>query len=275
MVSKRVFITGGASGLGKETALAFAKQGYKVCIGDVNDKRGQEVEKELSAIKTGCVYRHCDVSKSRDLEAIRDELVREWNGVDVVINNAGVAGVAGYIEDSTLTDWDWVLNINLMGVVRGCKTFIPVLKEQGGGHIVNVASMAGLMNAPMMANYNVSKAGVVSLSETLRTELAPFNIGTTVVCPAFFETNLCESLRSTVDGVEGKVKKMMARAGVTAADVANAIYRATTKNEFYVLTHREEKRLWQFKRIWPDGFAYLLKKKTEGFMPGTKTSGSS
>ncbi|PID42342.1 MAG: short chain dehydrogenase [Gammaproteobacteria bacterium] len=270
MVSKRVFITGGASGLGKETALVFSRHGHKVCIGDVNDERGSEAEQELLAIKPGSMYRHCDVSKSRDLETIRDELVKEWGGVDIVINNAGVAGVAGYIEDSTLTDWDWVLNINLMGVVRGCKAFIPVLKEQGGGHIVNIASMAGLMSAPMMANYNVSKAGVVSLSETLRVELDPFHIGTSVVCPAFFETNLCESLRSNVDGVEGRVQKMMARSGISANDVAKAIYRAVRKNEFYVLTHKDEKRLWQLKRLWPDGFAYLLKRKTKGLMPGLK-----
>ncbi len=267
MTAKTVFITGGASGLGKATAMFFARRGYTVCIGDVNDERGEETEKALQAIQPGCLYRHCDVSRAKDLETIRGELVHQWGGVEVVINNAGVAGVAGYIEDSTLADWDWVLNINLLGVVRGCRAFIPTLKQQGFGHIVNVASMAGLMNAPMMSNYNVSKAGVISLSETLRTELASFGIGLSVVCPAFFETNLTESMRSTVPGMESKVHKLMARSGVTADDVARAIYEAVEANEFYVLTHTQEKRMWQFKRFWPDGFAYLLKRKTKGFMP--------
>lgn len=267
MASKTVFITGGASGLGKATAIHFARKGYRVCIGDIHEERGIATERELLAIQPDCLFRRCDVSKSEDLEAIRDELVKLWGGVEVVINNAGVAGVAGFIEDTTVTDWDWVLNINLLGVVRGCRTFIPVMKAQGYGHIVNIASMAGLMNAPMMANYNVSKAGVISLSETLRTELSSFGIGLSVVCPAFFATNLTESMRSTVPGMESKVHKMMARSGVSAEDVGKAIYDAVDNDEFYVLTHQQEKRLWQFKRLWPDGFAYLLKRKTRSFLP--------
>ncbi|UZE97157.1 SDR family oxidoreductase [Alkalimarinus alittae] len=258
MNDKRIFITGGASGLGKAIAMRFAREGFKVCIGDVNDERGHEAETELKAIAPDALYLFCDVTKVKHLESVRTELEDRWGGVDIVVNNAGVAGTAGAIEDVSLADWQWVIDVNLMGVVRGCKTFTPLFKQQGSGHFVNIASAAGLLSAPMMSNYNATKAGVVSLSETLLAELCTHNITTSVVCPAFFQTNLTESMRSHIGGVHSKVNKLMSRSKITAEDVADSIFQAYMKEEFWVVTHPFERRMWYVKRLSAKGFNMLM-----------------
>jgi len=258
---KRIFITGGASGLGKAIAFKYAKQGYQVCIADVNAQRGNETIEALEAIGCSAFYQHCDITKIEDLEQAKNELIVRWGGVDIVVNNAGVAGTAGPIEDVSLDDWDWVLNINLMGVVRGCKTFTPLFKLQGFGHFVNIASAAGLMSAPQMSSYNASKAGVISLSETLQFELEKFNIGVSVVCPAFFKTNLTETMKSTVEGVTQKIAFIMSHSKVTADDVASDIYKAVNDKDFWVLSHKPEKKLWLLKRYLPAVFQHTMKKQ--------------
>ncbi|WP_250657574.1 SDR family oxidoreductase [Alkalimarinus coralli] len=263
MNNKRIFITGGASGLGKAIAMRFAREGYNVCIGDVNDERGMEAEAELKALAPDTFYLFCDVTKVKHLESARAELEARWGGVDVVVNNAGVGGTAGPIEDVSLADWQWVLDVNLMGVVRGCKTFTPLFKQQGSGHFVNIASAAGLMSAPMMSNYNVTKAGVVSLSETLLAELCTHNISTSVVCPAFFQTNLTENMRSHIGGLHSKVNKLMSRSKITADDVADRIYQAFVKKEFWVVTHPFERRMWYVKRFTPKAFSVLMQRQAK------------
>lgn len=260
MSDKRIFITGGASGLGKAIALKFAREGYRVCIGDVNAERGIEAENELKAITSDALYIDCDVTKMKDLESACSLLEERWGGVDIVVNNAGVGGAAGLIEDSSLSDWQWVLDINLMGVVRGCKAFIPLFKKQKSGHFVNIASAAGLLNAPFMSNYNATKAGVISLSETLAAELHPSNITTSVVCPAFFKTNLTESIRANkMGGIHSRVNKMMSQSKITAEDIADSIFDASKKKDFWVVTHPFERRLWYFKRAIPKGFGFVMK----------------
>ena len=259
--NKRIFITGGASGLGRAIAFKYAKQGYQVCIGDVNEQRGLATIEALSALGCNAFYQACDITQIEDLEQAKNELIARWGGVDIVVNNAGVAGTAGAIEDISLEDWHWVLNINLMGVARGCKTFTPLFKQQGSGYFVNIASAAGLINAPQMSSYNASKAGVISLSETLKFELEKFNIGISVVCPAFFKTNLTESMKSTIDGVTQKIAKIMSKSTVTADDVANDIYASVNQKSFWVLSHKPEKKLWLLKRYLPSIFEHIMKKQ--------------
>jgi len=263
MNNKRIFITGGASGLGKAVAIKFASKGFKVCIGDVNDERGQEAEAELKSLSSESFYVYCDVTSQDNLENVRSQLETRWGGVDVVVNNAGVGGTAGSIEDVSLSDWQWVIDVNLMGVVRGCKTFTPLFKKQKSGHFVNIASAAGLMSAPFMSNYNVTKAGVISLSETLLAELHAHKITTSVVCPAFFQTNLTESMRSHIGGIHSKVNKLMSRSKITAEDVADSIYQAYEKKEFWVVTHPFERRMWYFKRMVPKGFNALMQRQAK------------
>lgn len=264
-MTQRVFITGGASGLGRALALRYAREGARVCIGDIDSDLGAKVEAELKDAGADALYINCDVRRISDLERVRDTLVAEWGGVDIVVNNAGVAA-AGKIEETTLADWDWILDINVMGVVRGCKVFTPLMKEQGSGHLVNIASMAGLMLAPLMASYNVSKAGVIALSETLRQELQQSGIQVHAVCPAFFQTNLTSSMRSEIPGIQQNVGKLMQRSKVTADNVADDIYQAVEKGEFWVLPHAMERRLWYVKRYTPPVFNWLMSQESKRWM---------
>lgn len=264
-MTQRVFITGGASGLGRAVALRYAKEGAKVCIGDINPEQGVAVEDEIRQLGGEGYFISCDVRRLTDLEKIRDELAQKWGGVDVVVNNAGVAS-AGSIDDSTMADWEWILDINVLGVVRGCKAFTPMFKTQGHGAFVNVASMAGLMLAPLMSSYNVSKAGVIALSETLHHELRDFNIHTSCVCPAFFQTNLTQSMRASHASMQRSVNKLMKRSTVSADDVAEDIFRSVEAGDFWVLPHAKERRLWHLKRHAPGVFDWLMHKENKRWM---------
>jgi len=268
MTEQRVFVTGGASGLGKAIAMRFAEAGAKVCIGDLNDERGQEAEKALRALSPDSFYIACDVTDEQAICSVKETITTRWGGVDVVVNNAGVAGTVGRIEDINLDDWKRVFDINLFGVVRGIKAFTPAFKAQGHGHFVNISSAAGLLTAPLMSNYNSVKAGVVSLSETMRIELEASNIHTTLVCPAFFETNLMESMNSEMQDFDmgGKVNRMMSRSAVTAEDIANSIYDAVLNREFWVVPHKLERRMWVLKRWLPNLFHKQLAKKSKALI---------
>lgn len=264
-MTQRVFITGGASGLGRALALHYARQGAKVCIGDVNPEAGQVTEGELNDAGGEGLFLSCDVRRVTDLEHVRSELEQRWGGVDIVVNNAGVAS-AGSIEDTTMADWEWILDINVLGVVRGCKVFTPLFKRQGGGTFVNVASMAGLMLAPMMDSYNVSKAGVIALSETLSLELRDAGIRVCCVCPSFFQTNLTSGMRSDLPGIQQNINGLMKRSTVTAEDVAGDIARAVKQGDFWVLPHQRERRLWILKRHAPRAFDYIMHRESRRWM---------
>ena len=251
MGEKRIFITGGASGLGLALAKRYAREGFKVCLGDVNDVAGKLAQDEVRrAGASDVLYFRCDVTKEADLQHVADELVQRWGGVDIVVNNAGVAQ-AGAIDEVSVEDWQWILDINLLGVVRGCKVFTPILKRQGRGLFINVASMAGLLDMPKMSSYNVSKAAVVSLSETLQNELGHSNIDVCVVCPSFFKTNLADSLRSPDPKMHVLVGKLLTRGKLTADIVADRVYEGAKSGAFYILPHLDGRALWGAKTFLP------------------------
>ncbi|MDI1301904.1 MAG: SDR family oxidoreductase [bacterium] len=263
-MSKRIFITGGASGLGLAIARRYAADGWRVCIADVNDERGQDALATLKPYAADSLYLHVDVTREEDLQAAADELQNRWGGVDVVVNNAGVAQ-AGAIEDVPLADWLWIIDINLLGVVRGCKVFTPVFKRQGQGYFVNVASMAGLLSPPMMSSYNATKAAVVALSETLQVELADSHIGVSVVCPSFFQTNLADSMRSSDPRLQQMTRKLLKKGGLSADAVAASVFDSVHRQQFYILPHADAGRIWMFKRYSPrTAYAWLLKRSTRG-----------
>jgi NAD(P)-dependent dehydrogenase (short-subunit alcohol dehydrogenase family) len=269
-----VFITGGASGLGRALAQRYVRDGARVCIGDVNDARGEETVQALRSLVAGSLYRHCDVTSEGDLVAARDALEQAWGGVDIVINNAGVAQ-AGAIEAVSVDDWKWIIDINLLGVVRGCRAFTPLFKRQGQGHFVNVASMAGLLDLPLMSSYNATKAAVVSLSESLQNELARDGIGVTVLCPSFFQTNLAESLRAPDADLRAKLIRLLSRSPITAEQIAEQVFRAVNDGRFYVLPHAPARRTWILKRLLPRRLYRALVRRQAGWRSrrGTVTAG--
>ncbi len=245
-----VAITGGASGLGKAMALRYAKAGWAVAIADINDERGQATLQELNNLCGDAIYSNVNVRDADSVAGWRDAILERWGQINVVINNAGIASHGG-IAESSLEDWDFTIDINLMGVVRGCKFFSQVMKQQGFGHIVNIASMAGLIHSPEMNSYNATKAAVVALSETMKFELAPFGIGITVVCPGFFQTNLAESTRSPDAHAQAHVSKMLATSDITADDIADQVYTAVENNQFMVMPHKSYRNTWYWKRFMP------------------------
>lgn len=249
-MSKRIFITGGASGLGRALAERWAKDGWRVCIGDINAERGAETVASVNALGGEGRFEQVDVTSEASLQAVADKLLADWGGVDVVANNAGIA-TGGSIETHSLADWQAVLDINVMGIARGCKVFTPIFKQQGSGYFINTASLAGLIHPPMMSSYNASKAAAVALSETLRIELAEANIGVTVLCPSFFKTNLTESLRSEDPNISLMMNKLFKRASFTADDVAEAAWRAVERNEFHVIVDKQSRLIFRLKRFLP------------------------
>ena len=248
----RILITGGASGLGRALAEAFHAEGHRVCIADLNEQRGQDTLRVLGDEGDTAIYCRLDVRQAPQFQAVLEHLSNRWGGVDILINNAGVAsgGPFDWLEDD---DWRYVMDINFGGVLNGCRTYVPIARRQGGGCIINIASMAGLLNPPGMANYNVSKAAVVSLSETLAVELAPHNIKVLCVCPSFFRTNLAESMRTPDAATEEALAGLMENSSELAAtDVANAILTAWKTGATYVLPHERANQAWEQKRRAPE-----------------------
>lgn len=254
MDQRRVLITGAGSGLGRALAFCFAENGWRVACADIRRERAQDTARLITEFGVGAMALQVDVGDDASVEEMHDEILAAWDGVEVVINNAGVAA-AGGIGDTSIEDWRWTLNINLMGVVRGCKAFLPVLLEQGHGHIINIASFAGIAHAPRMGAYSASKAGVISLSETLRGELAVAGsaVKISVVCPAFFPTHLMDGAHAP-ERDKAVAQKLMNTSGDTADSVAQKIYRGMQRGEFLILPTRHEPLRWRLKRFFPEIF---------------------
>ena len=267
-MSQRVFITGGASGLGRELAMIYARAGARICIGDVHEARGEETQRALIAAgASDARFMPCNVTREEDLQQVAESLSDDWGGLDVLINNAGVAG-AGAIEDVAISDWNWIIDINLLGVVRGCKVFTPIFKRQGNGHIVNIASMAGLLDVPRMASYNVTKAAVVALSTTLEQELMEHGIKVSVVCPSFFQTNLEETMRSTDPGLKKMMNKLLASGKLSAEQVAQIIVDGVRSGKVHILPHASGDKLWRAKRYLPHAlYSAMFQKSMQRMKP--------
>ncbi|MBU1671798.1 MAG: SDR family NAD(P)-dependent oxidoreductase [Actinobacteria bacterium] len=243
-------ITGAGSGLGRSLALNLARQGWTIGISDVDAERaGCTLELVEKAGGSGEAYR-CDVRDADQVGAMARRFFAEWGGVSLLVNNAGIA-VAGSVGDAEISEWRRIVDVNLMGCVNGCHAFIPMMKSNGGGHIVNVASFAGIMNLPEMAPYNMTKAGVISLSETLSMELAGDRIGVTVVCPTFFETNLLDTMTCTNEFQTEFARSAFRNARITCDEVAACIIRGARKGKLYVMPQTSARLSWLAKRFFP------------------------
>jgi NAD(P)-dependent dehydrogenase (short-subunit alcohol dehydrogenase family) len=263
---KRIVITGAGSGLGRALALRFAAEKWKVAVVDVKEKEAADTLARVRAAGGDGFVQRCDVREDADWELLRQRVRAEWRGLDVLVNNAGV-GAAGSVVDTAMADWTRVLDINLLGVVRGCRTFVPMLLEQRNGHVVNVASFAAIASAPGMVAYNVAKAGVLSLSESLRAEVFDEGVDVSVACPSFFATNLLDSFRNPDQHVKTLVTRLMQRARVTADDVAADIHDAVQQRRFLVITHEDARWQLRLKRVAPELFYREVRKAMKRLMP--------
>lgn len=246
-----IAVTGAGSGLGAAMAHRFGAAGYRVAVTDVHERRAARVASELAAGGVSAFAQALDVTAAADWDALYQRILTEWGSLDVLVNNAGVAA-AGRLEASTLEDWRWVLETNLVGVIRGCHRFLPLMRERGSGHIVNLASFAGMVAVPELSAYGTAKAAVVALSEQLRVDLDGSGVGVSLVCPAFVQTRLLETFRAPDERHRKQAERWMEKTTVTAEHVADAVFEAVQDRKFLVLTHRETRWAWRLRRWFPD-----------------------
>lgn len=256
---KVAVVTGAASGIGRAMAGAFSAAGMKVVLADIEKEALDEAVAVLVNGGAEAIAVPTDVSDANQVEALREATLSAFGAAHVICNNAGVAA-GGKAWEQTVADWEWVLGVNLWGVIHGVRTFTPLLLEQGEGHIVNTASMAGLTSPPMMASYNVTKHAVVTLSETLFAELAmePSAVGVSVLCPGWVNTRINEADRNRPggsvevpeadDSVEATervaIREMLGSflaSGLSPTSVADQVLDAVLTKRFYILTHPEWK----------------------------------
>jgi NAD(P)-dependent dehydrogenase (short-subunit alcohol dehydrogenase family) len=220
-----------------------------LALSDVSEPGLQDTLKRVREAGGDGFIQRCDVRDYSQLTAFAQACEVKLGGIDVIVNNAGVAS-GGFFAELSLEDWDWQIAINLMGVVKGCKAFLPLL-EKSKGRIINIASMAALMQGPAMSNYNVAKAGVVALSESLLVELKQQEVGVHVVCPSFFQTNLLDSFRGPTPAMKAQVGKLLESSPISAADIADYIYQRVAQGEFMILPHEQGRMAWALKQKNP------------------------
>jgi NADP-dependent 3-hydroxy acid dehydrogenase YdfG len=254
---KVAFITGGASGMGLAMARSFSAAGMKVVIADVQQDALDAVKKEFAASNADVLTLIVDVTDRDAMEQAAQATVDKYGKVHVICNNAGVA-VSGSIADTEYSDWDWVMGVNVNGVINGLQTFVNRIKEHGeGGHIVNTASMAGHIPVPGLGVYNTSKYAVVGMSEAMRLDLAADNIGVSVLCPGVVNTNIFDSERNRPGELasdqpatpllgadlsdEEQQERMQAilAGALDPAVVGDMVLHAIQTDEFYIFTHPE------------------------------------
>jgi NAD(P)-dependent dehydrogenase (short-subunit alcohol dehydrogenase family) len=259
---KRAFITGAASGLGRELALALAAASWNLGLLDINSQELDATNNEATSRGAASVLTYCgDVSVESFVSTSIASFWMELGGIDLAVNNAGVA-VAGRLEDTLPKDWEWITNTNLLGVVWGCRATIPRMREQRAGIVLNIASAAGFAAAPRMAPYNVTKAGVVSLSETLAGELAGSGVQISCAMPGFFRSNLLKTMRGPARE-RAIAQELMESSGHDAAEAAEAILRAVAEQKIYIVWPSQYALLWRLKRLLPQWFLTQTKLITE------------
>jgi len=261
--NKVAVITGGASGLGRAMAERFAKDGMRIVLADVEPEALAKAESEMKAAGAKVIGVRTDVSKAADVEALAQKTIAAFGGVHLVANNAGVAPLGSAWENS-VADWEWTLGVNLWGVIHGVRVFTPIMLAQGGeAHIINTASVSGLISPPASAMYNVTKHAVVTLTETLYHDLAleRSSIGCSVLCPAYVPTGIIDSERNRPAPLqnpaqektaEQQAREAMLRKAVTsgklsAAEVAQKVFEAVRDGRFYILTHPKIKTSIQWR----------------------------
>jgi NAD(P)-dependent dehydrogenase (short-subunit alcohol dehydrogenase family) len=259
-----IAITGAGSGFGAALAHLYAANGWNIAVTDIDEERAQQTLFAIKRFDGDHFSLRLDITNDDHWQQLHDRVIQQWGGLQILVNNAGVAA-AGNIEDTSMEDWLWVLDIDLMGVVRGCHQFAGLMKSQKSGHIVNISSFAGLAGLPFITAYGVAKAGVVALSEALRAEMHPYGVGVTVVCPAFVKTGLLDSFRATRSDTLATVNRWMETSGISADQIADEIAKAVTAQKFLLLTHAQTRGAWRLKRWFPERYYRMIGKRFSSF----------
>ena len=262
---KEVLVTGAGSGIGRETALAFARAGARLWVADINLAQAEGTATQIRALGATARPLHCDVADSSSVQAMADAVHAEIPALDILMNNAGI-GSAGRFLDTSLDTWRRVMDINLMGVVHGCHAFLPSMVARGqGGHVINTASAAAFIAAPDMPIYAASKFAVQGFTESLRGDMATHGIGVTAICPGIINTAIVAN--SIMEGKMGegarhdKVVQFYQKRNYTPAQVAKVILRAVQRNVAVQPVSPEAWGMYFAKRIAPGLISRLSEKE--------------
>lgn len=249
---KTAVITGAASGLGLAMAKRFARAGMNIVLADIEEAALARASEEILTLGVQALPVRVDVAQAESVEALAETTLSRFGSVHLVCNNAGVGGLRRRAWEADLRDWKWVLGVNLWGVIHGVRSFVPRMLAQGGEcHMVNTASVAGLLSTPAMSVYNVSKHGVVTLTETLHHDLAEIGakLKVSLLMPAWVDTEIWNSERNRPDGLRVPeaeeidrarrvaMRELLKKGKVGADDVANMVLDAVANERFYVMTH--------------------------------------
>ena len=265
---KAVLVTGAGSGIGRETALACARRGADLYLCDIGKEGLDATVADANALGRGRAQGHTvDVADADRMQAFAEAVHAEIPGVDLLVNNAGVAIGGGFL-DTSLPDWEWILGINTKGVIHGCHFFVPKMVERGaGGHVVNVASAAGLVATSELAAYCTTKFSVVGLSEALRDELLPHGIGVTAICPGLINTPITRAAKLVGDESTPEFRQAMIetyeKRAYTPERVATNILKAVQKNRAVAPVAAEAWFLYYAKRWFPGALARLARLSRE------------
>jgi len=254
---KRAFITGAGSGLGRALALALAADGWTIGMAD-NQPRALEASADMVALAGGKPLPYLlDVANKDQYKIVAEQFLFDAEGIDLLFNNAGV-GDGSEFETYSLENYEWMVGINQMGVVYGCWYFIPAMKQQGYGHILNTASAAAIGCAPTMGAYNMTKAAVVAISETLYSELYDHGIQVSCIQPTYFKTNIAQSVRGGT-ATQKITESFINRSRLEANEVANEILIRAGKKELYIILPKAARTMWKLKRLAPTWFRLKVK----------------
>ncbi len=265
---KTVLVTGAGSGIGRETALLAARRGADLVICDVNEGALVEVRAQAADLGRNVLARRVDVSNREEMRSLAEAVHADGGAVDLLVNNAGV-GLVGGLLDTELEDWDWIVGINLMGVVNGCHFFLPKMIERGmGGHVANVSSMAGFHASPALVAYTTTKFAVLGLSEALREELRPHGIGVTAICPGIINTPITTNARARGAAADPKVRERAVafykRRNYGPDRVAENILKAVQRNRTVAPVAPEAWLSYAIKRISPRLAGWVARRAAAG-----------
>ena len=252
-------VTGAGSGIGRSFAVELARRGGTVVCADIHLETAQETVNLIQSLTSSNAYAvQCDVGLKEHVKALAEQAEQLLgHPVTLLINNAGV-GLGGKFDEVSLEDWQWCMHVNLWGVIHGCHYFVPQFKQQGFGAIINVASVAGFTAAPEMTAYNVTKASVLALSETLSAELRSANIRVNVLCPTLVPTNIMKNGRLPKSYSSLADQLLMNHAFIDSDQVAKKTLNQLDANKLYTIPQPDAKLFWWMKRISPQLYAKLL-----------------
>lgn len=254
---KRVLVTGAGSGIGRASAIAFAKEGARVVVSDIDLTRAEETASEIGGSAEAC---QLDASDREAIEALAKDLI-DNGGVDVLFNNAGIL-VSGRTLDASLDEWEKIVGINFWSVVYGVRAFLPHMIERGSGHIVSTASCAGLVPFPSIAAYTATKHAVLGMGQALRAEVRPQGVGVSTICPGIIKTNIVRdgAVYDTAGGTQGDVSQLLDRWGRSPDAVAKAVVKAVKKDRGIVPVGIEAWILWYILRLSPGLLSLVLQR---------------